>query len=370
MRVLFVCPYPQAKAASQRFRFEQFLDDLEFDFDLEPFWNEKQWQLIYKEGGFLTKTWGTVRALVRRFWLVSRLSKYDKIFIHREASPIGPPWFEWFAAKVFKKEVIFDFDDAIWLPNSSDANRKIAGKFKYHQKTAKICKWSKIVVVGNKYLANYAKKYASDIRVIPTIVDTENYHNPDLHKKCIGQERRTLNNLNSSEVKTIGWTGTHSTLRQLEPVLPLLEILHQKIPFRFLLISDTPPSKVPSFVEFRQWNQHREIEDLLEIDVGIMPLFDTQWEKGKCGFKAIQYQALKKPAVVSNVGVNSKVVLDGITGFVCETLSDDQRECWLDALMKLLSDDRLRDELGQNARSHVAQNYSIESQKSSFLGLF
>ena len=117
-----------------------------------------------------------LKGMFRRFFTVFSLKGYDYIFIHREAAPFGPPVLEWIIAKVWRKKIIYDFDDAIWIPVSSAAN-PIAAKIKCTWKVASICKWSRIVTTGNQFLANYASQFCKDVRVIPTVVDTEKTHN-------------------------------------------------------------------------------------------------------------------------------------------------------------------------------------------------
>ena len=169
---------------------------------------------------------------------------------------------------------------------------------------------------------------------------------------------------------SLGWTGTHSTLKQLEPLFPLLEKVHKQHPFRFLLIADIPPEVMPDFVEFRKWNKETEIADLLEMDIGIMPLYDTDWERGKCGFKALQYMALEIPAVVSGVGVNTEIVEDGVNGFICEGMSDTNLSIypkWESDLLKLLVNKELRTELGKAGRKRIVNNYSVQAFKKDYL---
>lgn len=390
-KVLIVCPYPHGKAPSQRFRFEQYLDLVQADFDIHSFWKEDEWPRIYQDGSMTYKVVRTIGGFGRRLRLLFQVRQYDKVFIHREATPIGLPWFEWAVAKVFRKPIIFDFDDAIWLPNSSKANEKLAGKLKFHGKTAKICSWATTCSVGNSFLADYAKQYCHDVRIIPTTIDTENHHNPDLYVrrgskwvkkseavvadkkstevKVATSGKRQADHLESDNLVTIGWTGTHSTLKQLVPLFPLLEKIHKDHPFRFLLIADVPPEAMPEFVEFRKWKKETEIEDLLEMNIGVMPLYDTDWERGKCGFKALQYQALGIPAVASMVGVNATIVKEHKTGFLCEALPLVEDGKWKKELSSLLQMQEVRSKLGRQARIHVIKNYSVQSQKEVFSSL-
>jgi len=401
---IFICPYPKKKAASQRFRFEQYLDLLELDYEQHSFWSEWEWPRIYEDGGIRYKVLSTKKAFLRRFRLLFKIRHFDKVFIHREATPVGPPWFEWVVAKVFRKPIIYDFDDAIWLPNSSKANEKLVGKFKNHGKTAKICSWAQTVVVGNEFLAEYAREYCTDVRVIPTTVDTEGYHNPDLFRrsesitqsknytsetegyKVLSIKYKESDNTSTvmdndfdpevssgnKKLTTIGWTGTHSTLKQLVPLFPTLEEVYKQYPFRFLLIADQAPENMPDFVEFRKWNKETEIEDLMELDIGVMPLFDTEWERGKCGFKAIQYSALRKPALVSDVGVNKNIVLNGMSGFVMEEMSFSNKiyDNWKRTILELLKDRSLLAEMGISGRKQIRENFSVQSNKEKYSQLF
>ncbi len=143
-RILFVVPYPVGKAPSQRFRFEQYFELLAANglpFDVAPFIDDKTWQILYKPGYAKEKVIGILTGFWRRVTLLFSLGKYDYLFIHREATPIGPPWFEWIAAKMLKKKIIYDFDDAIWIPNTSENNKIVAG-IKWHHKVESICSWA------------------------------------------------------------------------------------------------------------------------------------------------------------------------------------------------------------------------------------
>jgi len=359
-RCLIICPYPRGRAANQRFRFEQYLSGLNHEINQVSFWNANEWPALYSSIPLWKKVLYTAKAFLRRFFCLFTLFEYDLIFIHREATPVGPPWFEWVAAVVFKKQIVYDFDDAIWLPNSSSENAKFVGGLKNHGKVGKICSWSKTVVVGNQFLANYASQFCLDVRVIPTTIDTKNLHNSNLLKA----------NSNNTQLQTIGWTGTHSTIKQLLPLFPLLEKINKTHPFRFLIIADIPPENMSVFMEFRKWNKDSEILDLIEFDLGIMPLFDTEWEYGKCGFKALQYMALEIPAIVSAVGVNIEIVQDGVQGFVVDPMPIKDETAWTNAIITLLEDDKLRTEMGKKGRSRIEEAYSLNSQLEAYRQIF
>ncbi len=352
-KIIFLFPYPTGTAASQRFRFEQYLkllSDSNFELEFQSFLDNQTWKILYKKGHFSLKIIGIIKGFLRRFRLLFKIHKYDFVFIHREASPIGPPLFEFIIAKILKKKIIFDFDDAIWLPNTSGQN-KIIAFLKFHSKTGLIYKWSYKISAGNNFLSQYALKYNPKVCINPTTIDTNQLHNK-------------IKNQNSAEV-IIGWTGTHSTLIYLAEIVPIIRKLEEHFNFTFLVICDKNPNYVLKSFRFLPWDKTSEIDDLLKINIGIMPLKDDEWAKGKCGFKALQYMSLGIPAVVSPVGVNLEIIKNNQTGFVCNSPGD-----WYLAFEKLLSNVSLREEMGKNARKTIIQNYSVQANSLNFLTLF
>jgi glycosyltransferase involved in cell wall biosynthesis len=351
--VLFLLPYPLHKAPSQRFRVEAFFSLLEkndISYKTDVFFTSKAWAVLYKKGSFFYKVLAVVLGFLKRFITVLFAFKHKYIFIHREAAPLGPPVFEWLLTKVHRRKVIFDFDDAIWIPNVSE-NNKIALAIKCFWKVKWICQWAHKVSVGNDFLANYAKKYNSKVIYNPTCVDTEYRYN-----KSANQKQNPI---------TIGWTGSHSTLPFLNMMLPVLRNLEQSHTFRFLVICDHKPDFDLRSFTFKLWNKDTEIEDLSKINIGIMPLTNDLWSEGKCGFKIIQYMALGIPAVASPVGVNKKIIDQGVNGYICE---DDEQ--WLKYLSALIADEKLRIVLGKNGKEKIKKEYSIASNSNTFLSLF
>lgn len=354
MRILFIIPYPHGKAPSQRFRFEQYLDLLTqagHTWKLAPFISSATWAILYKPGHTVAKAAGITGGFLRRFLLLFTVSKYDFIFIHREASPIGPPIFEWLIGKVLRKKIIYDFDDAIWMANTSDANRLVAG-IKWHHKVDNICRWAYKVSCGNAYLRDYAIQFSAHAIINPTTIDTVHLHNQ-------------VRNQRASSRLVIGWTGTHSTLKYLEQVVPVLAELENEFDFEFRVISNEPPDLPLRSLVFQPWRKESEIQDLLSFHVGLMPLEDDQWAKGKCAFKALQYMALGEPALVSPVGMNTEVVQDGVNGYICATPQE-----WTASLRKLLEDSDLREQLGAHARQTIVERYSVVANWPNFMALF
>jgi glycosyltransferase involved in cell wall biosynthesis len=354
MRILFVVPYPPGKAPSQRFRFEQYLDFLPeagHTYRLAPFLSNATWAILYKPGNTVAKALGIIGGFLRRAALLFTVLGYDYVFIHREASPIGPPAFEWLTAKVLRKKIIYDFDDAIWIPNTSEANRIVAG-VKWHHKVDSICRWAYKISCGNVYLRDYARQFNPAAVVNPTTIDTVHLHNRIRDQRAPGP-------------LVIGWTGTHSTLKYIEQIVPVLAELETHYKFEFRVISNHPPTLPLKSLRYQPWRKETEIEDLAGLHIGLMPLEDDPWAKGKCAFKALQYMALGIPALVSPVGMNTEVVQPGINGYVCGSLVE-----WREALEKLLLDPELRIRLGEAARSTVVERYSVAANRQNFLNLF
>lgn len=352
-KILFIVPYPLAEAPSQRFRFEQYFDrlrELEFQFDVQSFIDEQTWRILYKPGFFVSKAMGILKGFLRRCWVLFRVFGYDFVFIHREASPVGPPFFEWIIGKVLGKKIIYDFDDAIWLPNTSDHN-KIAASFKFHQKTKNICSWSYKVSCGNQYLANYALKFNRHVVVNPTTIDTVNLHNQTIDY--------------SADRIAIGWTGTHSTIQYLDAIIDILAELEQQYQFEFIVISNRQPDFKLKSLRFIPWSKDTEIDDLCKMNIGIMPLEEDQWAEGKCGFKGLQYMSLGIPTIMSPVGVNREIIKDGQNGFLAKSKQE-----WKEKLERLIQDKSLRKQLGAAGKETILKRYSVLSNQDNFISLF
>src|SRR5690554_3799627 len=172
-KIVIFAPYPKGTAPSQRFRFEQYLPLLEkegHEIIYKSFLDQQTWSLLYQEGKYLKKAWGLSKSFFKRWRDVLQLKKNDILFVHREMSHVGPPIFEWFVSKVLRKKYIYDFDDAIWLPNYSEVNAKVH-RLKAYWKVKYCMKWAHQLTVGNEYLANYAQTFNNNISIIPTTID-------------------------------------------------------------------------------------------------------------------------------------------------------------------------------------------------------
>lgn len=351
--IYILAPYPKGEAPSQRFRFEQYMDRLEnegYQVEMFPFLDEKTWKLLYAEGKTLQKAIGILKSFLRRWGLVFRLKKADYVFVHREVAHIGPPIFEWLMAKVLRIKYIYDFDDATWLPNYSETNARF-NRLKAYWKVKYCIKWAHKVTAGNDYLANYAKKFNQNVEVVPTTIDLENHHT-----EKTDQNRKPL---------VIGWTGSHTTMRYLDFIVPIIEQLEQKFDFEFHVISNEAPQYKLKSLKFIKWNKTSEIKDLARLHIGIMPLEEDIWSKGKCGFKALQYMALKIPTVASPVGVNSTIITDEENGFLCTTPEE-----WEKVLTQLLQNQSLRQTIGEKGFKTIEDRYSVKANWPKYLGLF
>jgi glycosyltransferase involved in cell wall biosynthesis len=351
--IYFLAPAEPGISPGQRFRFEHYLGLLREKgqrIRISSFYTLSGWKSLYKPGNKFRKVRAVLAGLFRRLGDLFRIPFYDYVYLYREAAPIGPPFFEWVITRLLRKKVIYDFDDAIWIPISSEYNKAASG-LRNFAKVGKICSWSYKVSVGNQFLGNYAAEYNQQVVLLPTVVDTENGHN-----RIQDQE---------TSYPAIGWTGTFSTLPYLNILLPVLQRLQEKIPFTFYVIADKDPQLPLKYYQFIQWSREKETADLLHFHIGLMPLHDDEISRGKCGFKAIQYMALGIPAVVSPVGVNSIIVQHAVNGFVC-----DQESAWEEALTTLLTDSSLRKKMGAAARQQIEDHYSVKATTQDFLALF
>jgi glycosyltransferase involved in cell wall biosynthesis len=335
--VLAVVPYAPGRAPGQRYRLEQWARHLAKDdisVELAPFLRSRTMDILYRPGHLLAKAKAALFGYARRPADVLRARSFDLVYLYREAAPLGPAWFERLLAA--RRPVVYDFDDAIYLPAASSANAWVR-VLKSPAKTAALCRLARHVMVGNEVLAGYAGRHARALSVVPSTIDTEAY---------VPRSRP----LNSRPV--LGWTGSATTLAHLEVLRPVLARLRRVLDYELRIIGgrfDMPeigPTCVP-------WRAETEVEDLRPIDVGLMPLPDDEWSRGKCAMKALQYMALGIPPVVSPVGANATVVEHGVSGL--HASSEDE---WVERLASLLRDSDRRAALGRQARKVVEDRFA------------
>jgi glycosyltransferase involved in cell wall biosynthesis len=352
-KILFVVPFPKKIYPSERFRveiYEKILQEKGLKYDTIFFWDYYARSILYKKGKVLQKITSVIKGFFRRIKSLAIINKYDYIFILREATPIGPPVFEWLYTKLFRKKIIYDFDDAIWIPQISENNSWV--KFtKAFWKVGKNCRLAYKVSVGNRFLYDYAIQHNKNVVINPTCVDTINRHN-------------IIKSQHTDKV-VIGWTGSFSTLHYLNEIIPALQELEAKHVFDFIVIADQNPNLPLKSFKFVEWKEATEMADLLTINIGIMPLDNNEISKGKSGFKLIQFLSLGIPVVASPIGINSQIVDENINGFLCQT-----KEEWVTALEKLLCDETLRQNMGLSGRKKIEENYSVLANQNNFLSLF
>jgi glycosyltransferase involved in cell wall biosynthesis len=350
-KILFVAPHRLGRNPCQRFRFEQYLKFFEangFETSLSSIITKEQDQFFYQSGHYIKKLFVLIQGARKRFSDINKVRQSDIIFLQREAFMTSSTFFE----KRFKKtgtKFIFDFDDAIWLPNVSDANKNLEW-LKDSKKTSKIIQLADAVIVGNNYLADYAKQFNPNVFIIPTTVETNiNYDKPKNATLCVG------------------WSGSTSTIKHFELAIPVLSKIREKYgnKVRFKVIGQHIYNHDELDIEFVNWSEETEIKELSEIDIGIMPLPDDEWAKGKCGLKGLQFMALEIPVVMAAVGVNKTIIKDGENGFLA--LSEKE---WVDKISFLIENEDLRNKIGAEGRKTVVQNYSVISQQQAYIDVF
>lgn len=343
MRVLVLAPYPLGRAPSQRFRWEQYLEPLAargIVLEPSPFLAPEAMNVIHREGAWAAKGRATIQGAARRVRDAAAARRYDLVLVHRESLPVGPGWVE----RVLRTRGVpyaFDFDDAIYLRAASRANQRLSW-LKAAGKTASVVAGASLVLAGNDHLADWARRRTSRVSVIPTTIDT------DLYRP--GADRG-----GAAGAPCIGWSGSHSTIEHLRLLEPVLRDLQAERGVRIRVIGDPSYRPAGLTIESLAWSAATEVEDLRPIDIGVMPLPDDEWARGKCGLKALQYMALGIPTVMSPVGVNTTIARDG-SAWLADTPSE-----WGQALRTLIDDPALRHRLGAAGRVRVEQEYSVRA---------
>jgi glycosyltransferase involved in cell wall biosynthesis len=333
--------YPYDLVPGQRYRIEQWESFLKKDgitIDYYAFADKELLQIIPQHGKILSKISGLTKAFARRITHLSVLAKYDVIYLYRAAAMIGPAFIERII-KLSGRPIVFDFDDAIFLTHTNEAN-KLFSWVKFAKKTDTICRLSSHITVGNSFLADYARKHNPNVTIIPSGVDIDKF--------------KPQPRLPNDKV-VVGWTGSSTSQTYLEMFVPMLRQLMLHRPnIEFHVHSDREPNLPDAPYIWHPWTVETEIEEIARFDIGIMPMPDDGWSLGKCAMKALLYMSLGIPAVCTDLGANREVIQHGVNGFLATSEED-----WLTQLETLIDNVELRVKLGAAARETVVQNYSM-----------
>lgn len=345
VRVLALSPIPE-EGAGCRFRISQFIPYLRsvgIEVTLRSLYTAEFFDLVYRRGQYWRKALGFTALAAKHLASLRDVSRFDVLFLYREMLPIGPALVESLLAMRGRPPIVFDFDDAIFLPSVSEANRPIAA-LKQPRKVATIIRRSARVIAGNEYLASYARQYNAAITVIPTVVDTAKF-----------VPGAVCNNGAARQKPVIGWIGSPTTASYLAGLIPALQRVYHVRPFVLRVSGAGGPIDASELVvEQPSWSLNGEVELFNTCDIGVYPLTDDDWARGKCGFKAIEFMACGVPVVASAVGVNREIIEDGVNGFLASTVSE-----WVDKLGRLLSDPNLRATMGAAGRRTIEERYSL-----------
>ncbi|MFH1776947.1 MAG: glycosyltransferase family 4 protein [Candidatus Omnitrophota bacterium] len=329
------------KGPASRYRAYQFLDYLRrngFYCQVSAAIEDSCFDLFYsQEKPRLLKKLLTV--FLKRLKDFNKIKDYDIIFLQREVLPQVYPVIERIIY-LMNKKIIFDFDDAIFL--IPPQRKSVIYDFRYKNNIKEIIKMSTAVIAGNDYLADYAKQYNQNVYMLPTVVDSDKFD--DYKKRYVWKERMI-----------IGWIGSLHTLFYLANIKDVFKKLNRKYKISLHVIGVTNFFIDEVEVINKPWSLETELFDLKQIDIGVAPLLDDEWGRGKCGLKALQYMSGGIPVVCSNAGVYKKIIKDGDNGFLA-----DNEEQWIEKLSILITNTNMRKKMASAARKTIEEKYSLK----------
>ncbi len=349
-RILALATNPET-GASTRFRVLQWRPVLEaagFQLSLDTFFSLQGARSLYAPGRLAPKVADVVSGAFHRWRILTQAhQRAELLFIHREAFPLGRR-VGWKALEQFPGPVIYDYDDAMFLPQRQ--GRGFLARLEDLETPNAIMQRSHVVFAGNRFLADYARQYARRVVLLPTCIDTQRF----TPSTTVWDGRRPL---------IVGWIGSHSTAKYLRSLRPVLERVARAVPFRLYVVGCPERLRWEGIeVEQREWNLASEVSDFQQCDVGIYPLWNDPWAQGKCGFKAIQFMACGVPIVAAAVGANQEIIQDGVNGYLASTEED-----WVQKLQQLLSTSLLRAQFGVAGQETIEARYSLRAHASTLI---
>lgn len=338
-RILVLSRYTRL-GASSRLRTHQFrpwLEESGYEVEYMPLFDDNYVTGLYSEK---KNSYRHLKYLSNRLVALSKIKKPNLIWLEYEVLP----WVPWFLEKYLLPQgvpVICDYDDAIFHRYDLHLNPLV--RLLLAKKIDKVMRYSKLTIVGNSYLRQHAIQAGSkETKIIPTVVDINRY------------KSKTLESFNKT--KNIGWVGTPITWSTYgEKKYEDLKKFFEKTGAIFRAIGAKSYYEKKGQLEIKPWIEKQEAAEINQFNAGIMPLIDTPWSRGKCGYKLIQYMACGVPVIASPVGVNSKIIEDGVNGFLVESRDD-----WENAISKVLNSPKLAFEMGRAGRLKIEKEYSLD----------
>lgn len=339
MKLLILTRYDRLGASSRlrSFQYAEEFRQANFEASFSPFFGRPYLERLYSGQWTLGAAFG---AYARRVGQLKNARQTDLIWIEKEALP----WLPWSIERALLSRsvpYVVDYDDAVFHRydlHHSAIVRRLLGR-----KLDKLMAAASLVTAGNQYLADRASAAgATRIEIVPTVVDLSAY----TYRPAAA----------SSKAPSIGWIGTPSTWNEyVAPMMPMLLREAEAEGARIIAVGAGSGAVANHLFDSVPWTEESEVERIHEMDIGIMPLDDSPWARGKCGYKLIQYMACGLPVIASPVGVNAEIVEHGVNGFLATTKGE-----WEEALRTLLRAPALRLQMGQEGRRKVEQLYSLQ----------
>lgn len=348
IKILILTKYTR-KGPSSRVRFLNYRPYLEKDgyyFKERPFFDDDYIINIYDNKRL--NVFKLLYYYIRRIYALITQLKYDLIWLEGECFP----WLPFFIEKLFLwKGVVVDYDDAIF--HKYDHSSSLLVRTVLSQKIPLLMKNASHVIVANKYLAKKALgSRENNIHLIPTTVDLNKYKN---FSKKTNNEKRVI----------IGWIGNTNTIKYLENISNTIISLRSKVEFDLYIVGAKSKILQECGAKFFEWTEKDEIDLISMFDIGIMPLNDSPWEKGKSGYKLIQYMACQKPVVASPIGANIDIVSHQKDGFLAQTPDE-----WIFYLEMLILNSDLRERFGSNGYIKVCELYNTSLYTKKLIKIF
>ena len=345
LRVLALAGYPSS-AAVTRYRLSQLqppLAERGIQLEVRPFLDEEGMVHLYGPGT-AGKVAAVGRGLARRARDLYEWRHFDVVVVQREAMLVGPPVVEWLLNVIGSRPLVLDIDDPIWLPEQSLVPSALSKLRRWPGKTSWLLAHATLVTCGNRFLASHVGSLGHNARVVSNGID-------------VSRIRPSTEHAHTDRLPKVGWVGTHTTYPYLEAIFPSLEAVERRERFTLRIVGSGQyvGSWAGTPAEFAPFELAREAEDFSSLDIGLYPLPDDPWTRGKSGLKALQYLAAGVPYIASPVGVVGEIGIPGTTHLEATTPEE-----WQLALGALLADPDLRARMGASARQYAESNYTLE----------